>query len=114
MNTDASLPGWLVSIVTGVISGFLSAFGSIAYFGGDTKATLREHSRQLEALGDGGEVHATLQAHDHRITTLENDVRYEVRAIRESMHGMRNDFHAHMQEMRKEMLTLMKALAKEP
>lgn len=94
--TDSGVPGWLISVIAGMLSGlvtgFLSAFGSIAYFGGDTKATL--------------------EAHNHRLETLENDVRYEVRAIRDSIHAMRADFHVNMQEMRKEMLSLMKALVK--
>lgn len=114
VNSATSMPGWIVSVIAGMFSGLLtgalSAFGSLAYFGGSAKATLREHERQLVALGDGGEIRATLQAHHHRLDQLETDVRYEVRAIRESIHGLRGDFHVNMQEQRKELLELLRQM----
>lgn len=53
--------GWLWSPISGLFGGLLA----YANFNGSTKATL--------------------SAHDQRLTTLEGDIRYEIRTLRESV-----------------------------
>lgn len=79
--TDSSVINWIVSALSGLVSGALGVGLSISWFGGETKATL--------------------EAHDKRISTLENDIRYEIRAIRESIHGLRNEMMQVIHEERK-------------
>lgn len=73
-DADSLLPQWLVNAIVGIIAGALSGMGGIAWFGGGVKATL--------------------DAHDQRITQLENDIRYEIRALRESVDALHREVTA--------------------
>lgn len=97
MNPDQTLSQLIASAMAGIVAGIVSAIASVSYFQGSVKTSLRDHHRRLESIEStepsvaNGRITETLRAHDLRLTTLENDIRYEIRAIRTSMHDLRNE-----------------------
>lgn len=96
MNPDPPYQ-MILNAVVGFVAGIVSAIASVSYFQGSVKTSLQEHHRRLETIESVepsaaySRVAETLKAHDLRLTTLENDIRYEIRAIRTSMHDLRNE-----------------------
>ena len=86
MSTATSWVGIGVAIVSGV----LSAVGSAMFMSGGVKATL--------------------DAHDQRLTTLENDTRYEVRALRDTMTRELGLMREGVHDLRNEVMTMISAM----
>jgi hypothetical protein len=62
---DPDPPPGMYGAILGAVSGIMGGLFSYGWFNGATRATL--------------------QAHDKRITQLEDDIRYEIRALRDTI-----------------------------
>ena len=89
---DSGTPQDWITIGISIATGMLSAVGSVLYWGGGMRATI--------------------DAHDKRIKTLEDETRYEVRALRDTMSREMSLMRDAMHDLRNEVVMMIGTIQK--